>query len=173
MMTDMTLGRVVGTVPGSDASFVAFAGQRLLVQRGSGNLEVWDRRGLIRERVLPGDESYGWPPVANQQGTMVARQRSNGSIVLASLDDGAVFPTFPSASGSHAFKTGIAFSTDGTRLITATESADLGIDAQLIWRDISDDALVRIACETSGRSLTRAEWQTFVGTVPPRDLSCR
>src|SRR6266542_954048 len=70
-------------------------------------------------------------------------------------------------------KTGIAFSPDGTRLIMVTESAGPGIDARLIWRDISDDALVRAACETAGRNLTAAEWRTFVGTDLPRDLSCR
>jgi WD40 repeat protein len=173
MITDLIAGKIIRTIPGPDASSVAFSGRRLLVQRGGGNLEVWDQRGSALERVLPGDDSYDWPPVANQQGTMVARQRSNGSILLADLDNGAVLATFPSASGSNAFKTGIAFSPDGTRLITVTESADLGIDARLIWRDISDDALVHTACETTGRNLTRAEWQTFVGTSAPQDLSCR
>jgi hypothetical protein len=172
-VTDLSDGTVVGTVPGPDASWVTYSGRRLLVQRTDGRLEVWDARGSTRERVLPGDESHSWPPVANEQGTAVARQRSNGSIVLADLDTSATLATFPSPSGSDALKTGIAFTPDGGRLVTVTESAGGPSNAQLIWRAISDDDIVRTACATAGRNLTAAEWQTFVGTSPPRDLSCR
>jgi WD40 repeat protein len=173
-VTDLRDGTVVGTVAGSDASRVTYSGRRLLVQRTNGRLEVWDARGSARERVLPGDESYSWwPPVANQQGTAVARPRTNGSIVLTDLDTGATLATFPSPSGSDALKTGIAFTPDGGRLVTVTESAGKPSDAMLIWRDISDDDIVRTACATAGRDLTAAEWQTFVGTRPPGDLTCR
>jgi WD40 repeat protein len=172
-ITDLTDGKVIATVPGSDASFVTFSGRRLLVQRTDGRLEVWDQRGSTLERVLPGDGTYGWPPVANAQGTVVARQRSNGSIVLADLDSGATLTTFPSPSGPAARKTGITFTPDGRRLVTVTESAGPTSDAQLIWRDISDDDMVHTACATAGRDLTAAEWQVFVGTKAPRDLACR
>jgi WD40 repeat protein len=172
-VTDLTDGKIVNTIPGSDASFVAFSGRRLLLQRANGSLEIWNQRGSTRERVLSGDRSYVWPPVADQQGRLVARRRSNGSIVLADLDAGTLLATFPSVSGSRAFKTGITFTPDGNQLITVTESADLGIDAQLVRRNISDDALVRTACKTAGSGLTPAEWQTFVGTNIPDDLACR
>ena len=172
-ITDVSDGKVIGTVPGADASFVTFAGPRLLIQRADGRLEVWDQRGSARERVLPGDGSYGWPPVANAQGTVVARQRSNGAVVLADLDTGATLATFPSPSGPDALKTGVAFTPDGRRMVTVTESAGASSDGQLIWRDISGDDSVRAACDTAGRDLTAAEWQTFVGTRAPRDLACR
>src|SRR5829696_5547118 len=44
-ITDVSDGKVIGTVPGSDASFVTFSGPRLLIQRADGKLEVWDQRG--------------------------------------------------------------------------------------------------------------------------------
>jgi len=172
-ITDVSDGKVIGTVPGSDASFVTFSGPRLLIQRADGKLEVWDQRGSARKRVLPGDGSYGWPPVANAQGTAVARRRSNGAIVLADLNTGTTLATFPSPSGPDALKTGVAFTPDGRQLVTVTESAGAASDGQLIWRDISNDDIVRTACATAGRDLTPAEWQTFVGTTAPRDLACR
>jgi hypothetical protein len=77
VVTDLNDGRIVDTRLGSDAAFVAFAGRRLLVQRKGGSLKVWDQRGRTRERLLSGDTSYG-PPVANAQGTMVARRGRTG-----------------------------------------------------------------------------------------------
>jgi DNA-binding beta-propeller fold protein YncE len=136
-------------------------------------LEVWDERGQTRERVFPGDESYVLSPVANQQGTVVARRRQNGSIVLSDLDSGTVLATIPPSGGPYVFKTGIAFSPDGTQLITASEMESGGVDGGLlIQRQISDEALVRAACATAGRDLTPAEWQTFVGAKVPNDLAC-
>jgi WD40 repeat protein len=174
VITDLGAGNAVGRVPGPDAYFVTFSGQRLLVQRTSGSLEVWDQRGSRRERVLSGDESYVWPPVASEQGALVARQRSDRSIVLADSDSGAVLATFPSTSGSIALRTGVAFTPDGSQLITVTEAEpDLGIQGKLVWRNVSDTALVHVACATAGRSLTPAEWHTFAGADPPADLACR
>jgi hypothetical protein len=103
----------------------------------------------------------------------VARQRSNGSIVLADLDNGNALATFLPASGSLALKTGLAFTPNGTQLIALTESADVDTNAQLVRRDISDENLVRTACHAAGRDPTPAEWQSFVGTDVPDTLACQ
>jgi hypothetical protein len=164
----------VGTIGGGDISHVTFSGRRLLVQRQSGNMEVWDDHGSVRERVIPGDAGYAWwPPVANRQGTLVARQRLDTSVVLVDLDTGNVLATFPSASGSRALKTGVAFSPDSTQLVTITESSADSGPGQLVRRKISAAALVRTACMTAGRDLTAQEWQTYVGTTIPQNLSCQ
>jgi hypothetical protein len=169
---DVAGASIVGTVPGNDAASIAFSGRRLLVQRAKGTMEVWNARGSTKEREIAGDDSYGWAvPVGNPQGTVVARQRSNGSIVLAHLDTGAIIGTFPPGPGSPARKTGIAFSPDGNRLITVIESGDRE-DGLLVVRDLSADALVRTACSTAGRALTPGEWRAFVGTAAPEDLGC-
>ncbi len=57
---------------------------------------------------------------------MVARRRSNGSVVLADLDSGVRLATVPSDSGSLTLKSGMAFTPDGTQLITVTEAAQTG-----------------------------------------------
>jgi DNA-binding beta-propeller fold protein YncE len=112
--------------------------------------------------------------VASEQGALVARQRSDRSIVLADSDSGAVLATFPSTSGSIALRTGMAFTPDGSQLLTVTEAEPgLGIQGKLVWRNVSDTALVHVACATAGRSLTPAEWHTFAGADPPADLACR
>jgi WD40 repeat protein len=164
-------GRVVGDIPARTISHVTFSGSRLLLQRNDGSLEVWDMRGSDRERVLPGDRSYVWPPVGNSQGTLVARQRSNGSIVLADLDSGAVLSSFAQMPIKGLQKTGVTFSPDGRFLITVTDSYDKS-GAYLIIRNISDEGLVRVACTSAGRDLSRAEWRRFVGPNPPEDLTC-
>jgi DNA-binding beta-propeller fold protein YncE len=172
VVTDLNDGRIVDTRLGSDAVFVAFAGRRLLVQRKGGSLEVWDQRGRTRERLLSGGDTSHGPPVANAQGTMVARRRSNGSVVLADLDSGVMLATVPSDSGSLALKSGMAFTPDGTQLITVTEAAQTG-DALLVRRDISDEALVRDRVRNCRARPDPAEWQAFVSTAAPDDLACR
>jgi hypothetical protein len=82
-------------------------------------------------------------------------------------DTGTVLATVP----APALRTGMAFTPDGTRLITVSEPAQSG-DALLVQRDLSDRALVHTACGTAGRALTPAEWQAFVGTPTPGDLAC-
>lgn len=170
-ITDLSSEQLVGTIRDVDAVYVEFSGDRLLVQRSNGRLEVWTQRGSTRERVISGDESYVWAPVADQQGTIVARRRSNGSTDLTDLDSGTVLTSLAPPGASFAHRAGMAFTPDGTRFITAVESGD-GREGQLVRRDISADALLRTACETAGRDLSAAEWQTFAGLEEPGELAC-
>jgi WD40 repeat protein len=165
-------GKIVGEIDGSDASHVTFAGGHLLVQRSSGRLEVWDARASRLERTLAGDASYTWQSVGNAQGTLVARQRSDGSIVLSDLDTGAVLDTYPVPDPSDVRKTGIAFSPDGSHLVTVTEGPGGGGDGEVVVRDISTAALIRAACSAAGRELSAAEWQSLVGAGIPRVDAC-
>ena len=166
-------GRIIGRIPGNDVSSMTFSGDRLLVQRTSGDIEVWNDLGSVRQRVLPGDASYTWPPVGNQQGTLVARERSDGSIEIDDLAAGTILDTFPSPGGLGAAKTGIAFAPDGTHLVTVTEIPSSLNSAKLVDHDISGPALVHAACLAASRNLSPSEWRTFVGTRPPSDLTCR
>jgi WD40 repeat protein len=173
-VVDPHSGRIVSRLPGADVSWLAFAGSRLLVQRRGGDLEVWDARGTTLQRSIPGDPSYSWPPVGNPQGTLVARPRGEGEIVLDDLDTGAVLATFPSPMTGTYVKTGVAFAPDGRQLVTVTENSTGEPDpAEVIQRDVSSETLVRSACAAAGRDLTPAEWRSFVGTAPPADLACR
>ncbi|MGH3916791.1 MAG: TIR domain-containing protein [Pseudonocardiaceae bacterium] len=168
---DAHTGTVRGTMPATGVRHVSFTGSRLLVQRDTGELEVWDERATIRQRVIAGDPEFIWPPVTSSQGSLVARPRSDSSIVLADLDTGAVLTTLTPSVSVPGLRVGVAFSADGAQLVTVTEGDDSD-QGLVVHRDISDEALVRTACATAGRDLTATEWQTLVGTDPPNDLSC-
>lgn len=163
--------KVAGRIPGPGAQHVRYAGPRLLVQRDGGSLDVWNAGGTKRERVLPGDTSYAWPPTGNRQGTLVARPRTDFTIALNDLTTGATLATL-ATPGRLGRKTSVAFSPDGRRLITVTAPGAETV-SYMAQRDISDAALIRSACATAGRDLTADEWRAFVGTAPPADLSCR
>jgi hypothetical protein len=163
----------LGEIDADQYASVAFAGERLLVQRHDGPLEIWSKDGTTLQRTIPGDENYIWKPIANADGTMVVRRRSDGSVDLDDLDSGTQLGTFGSRGGSVFLRTGAAFSPDGSYLYTLSEAPGELSQGELVSRDISDEALVEAACEAAGRDLTAAEWRAFVGTDPPSDLSCR
>lgn len=169
-VVDPRSGKVVGRIAGPGAVYVRYSGPWLLVQREGGGLEVWDARGTTRQRVLPGDSSYAWPPTGNRQGTLVVRPRTDNTLVLGDLGTGATLAILRTP-GEFARKTGVAFSPSGTRLIAVTASGATSASS-LVERDLSDPVLVRSACATAGRDLTADEWRSFVGTAPPSDLSC-
>lgn len=171
-IVDPDNGRTVGQIPGSDVSWVAFSGSHLLVQRKDNSLEVWDARGTALERTLPAEQSYG-PPVGNMQGTLIARQQTDGSIELDDLSSGAVIDTLPRFSVTSGVKQGVAFAPDGGHLIIVISGIGPGLDsAELIDLDISGAALVNAACVAAGHSLSPSEWRTFLGSDPPPDLAC-
>ncbi len=152
---------------------VAFAAERLLLQRRDGRLEVWDKRGNILKRTLPGDENFVWQPIVSPNGTLVARRSTDGTIALDDLGTGARLATLPTPGNSVFDRTGIAFSPDGSRLIGVSEIPDAYKQGELTIRSISDQDLIAAACGAAGRDLTGAEWDTFVGGLdPPADLSC-
>lgn len=167
-------GEMVRQIPGPNAALVAYAGGRLLVQRSDGSLDVWSRRGTSLERTLPGDGAYNTLyPVGDSQGHLVARQRSDGSIALVDLGSGAQLATLPApAPASWGLKIGLAFSPDGHSLISVLQT--LAYDwSKIITYDLATGTLVHAACATAGRNLTATDWRAYVGSAPPRDLTCR
>jgi hypothetical protein len=62
-------------------------------------------------------------PVANRQGTLVARERSDGTVAITDLGSGEALGSFrlPAAR-----KAGMAFGGDGHTLVTVTEPAAQG-----------------------------------------------
>jgi hypothetical protein len=158
---------------GGDYIEVAFSGDRLLLQRRDGRLEVWDKRGNDLQRTLPGDENFVWQPIASPDGTLVARRSTDGTIALDDLETGARLATLATRGNSVFYRTGIAFSPDGSRLVAVSEVPDTYKQGELTIRSISDQNLIMAACRAAGRDLTRAEWDTFVGGIdPPADLFC-
>jgi hypothetical protein len=164
---------VVGELDAEQFATVAFAGDRLLLQRHSGALEVWDARGRTLQRIIPGDENYVWKPMADAEGTMVARRRSDGAVVVEDLDSGTQLGTFGTRGASVFLRTGVAFAPDGTRIYTLSEAPGESGRGELVVRDISDEGLIAAACAAAGRELTAGEWRSFIGAESPTDLTCR
>jgi WD40 repeat protein len=157
--------RTIGSGP-ADAAL--FSGEHLLVQRSSGALEVWDASGTHLQRSIAGEPGYVTGPVANRQGTLVARERSDGTVAITDLGSGESLGSFrlPAAR-----KAGMAFGGDGYTLVTVTEPAAEGKGELQRW-NLSEAAWVHAACASAGRDLTAAEWRRYVGSTPPSDLRC-
>lgn len=150
---------------------VAYAGSRLLVQLSDGSLQVWDERGETLQRTIADGRGEGMQ--ANAGGTLVAMSRDDGTIALLDLDTGTQIGSFQTPAHSTFFKSGIAFTPDGERLITLSEAADESSNGVLVQRDLSDRALLQAACRAAGPPLTAEQWRSFVGRDPPVDLSCQ
>ena len=157
--------RTIGSGP---ATAALFSGEHLLVQRSSGVLEVWDATGTHLQRSIVGEPGYVTGPVANRQGTLVARERSDGTVAITDLESGESLGSFrlPAAR-----KAGMAFSGDGHTLVTVTEPAAQGKGELQRWT-LSESTWVHAACESAGRDLTAAEWERYIGSTPPSDLRC-
>ncbi len=165
-------GRVVGSIQRSSITAIAYAGSRLLVQLGDGRLEVWSANALYLERTTPGDQSFVPPMVGSANGALVARQRADGSVVLADLQTGSTLATIPApADPALGLRIGLGFSPTGTELVETVQTI-AGTAPKLIERDVSSGALVAAACRAAGGALKPAQWEAFVGTAAPSNLAC-
>ncbi|MDL5159048.1 toll/interleukin-1 receptor domain-containing protein [Actinomycetospora termitidis] len=163
--------QVVARLPG-DVTSATYAGRVLLVQRADGSLETWTEDGRALLRTLPPDPGYeGAAPVTGDSEELIGRPRLDGSLDVVDLASGVPLASLP-APADGGLKTGHAFTRDARTLLSVTESADEEPTAMLV-RDLSDDALVALACRVAGRDLTPTEWTSVTGTDPPDDLSCR
>jgi hypothetical protein len=168
---DLSSGAVVQRLPVAGAASIAFGGGRLFVQKDDGTLDVRSGPHLTVERTLAGDPSYFLPPVPSPEGTIVARQRRNREITLVDVDTGATLATVPPNTDSAGAHVGVAFSADGSRLLTVTDKLDARAPL-LLDRDLSVAALIKSACMAAAGPLSDAEWQRFVGGPSPRHPAC-
>ena len=153
------------------AASVLFTRNRLMVQRRTGALEVWDLSGRRRLQVLPGTGDTTGGLSVSTDGTLVARLRGDGMASVSDLATGDVLSTFslplPATVGADPWDaTAMIFAPTGKELLTATSGGQM-----IRW--ILDGAdLARTACATVGRGLTQAEWLKYAHTPPPSDLPC-
>jgi len=170
--------RTVGT--GSVVQAV-FSGQHLLIQRSSGQFEVWNLAGTTLQRSLRQDSSY--LPTASAVrtapaviGSLLVQQRSDGTLTVTDLGAGDALGSLTLPAGSTGLKTGLAATADGRQLVTVTETSNPLVDSDglLAQWDLSVGAWIRNACTSAGRSLTISDWRLYVGTAPPSesDLTC-
>lgn len=160
------------TVP--DVAGLAFAGDWLLVQRRDGVLESWTAAGDRRLATTAGTPNPAFGPVVGRDlvaGTTIGA----GTLRLYDLASETTLGTLTLPPASKSMATGMSFTADGRRLVTATEAppgppgADLG---QLVeWR-LDPDAWTRAICASTGRDIDLAEWERHMGNPPPATLRC-
>ena len=164
-------------LPGIRAYQLGYAGARLVIQRENGDIDLrgTDGRTLIRSVQAGTPWNYGNFAVAGPAGTregLVAEERANGQGVLADLGTGHVLGVFPVGKASPFQQTTMAF-TPGTRsLVTVTEGNSGSPEGRLTQLSLVPADWVRVACTTSGHSLTAQDWRRYISAAPPAELGC-
>ncbi|MFJ9432604.1 WD40 repeat domain-containing protein [Streptomyces sp. NPDC101490] len=179
---DTKSGRV-RTLDAADVRGIAYADDRLLVQRADGALETWTASGSRRTGRVEGTADLVVGPVVG--GDLVAGTTSEDHTVrLLDLTSESTLGTLLLPEGNKSTSTGLAVTEDGTKLITATEADfsesddpepdgpttdDMG---QIIeWR-MDPDAWIQAACSSAGTELRPDDWAQHMGTEPPPSLRC-
>lgn len=171
------------TISAADARGITYAGDRLLIQRSSGALELWSASGSRRLGTVEGTADPAVGPVTG--GGLVAGTTSEDRTVhLLDLDSENTLGTLPLPEGNKSESTGLALSADGTKLLTATEADYSETDSpepdgpatndngQLIeWR-IDPRVWIRTVCSSVGRELQPGDWEQHMGTQAPSSLRC-
>jgi WD40 repeat protein len=169
---DVANHRSTGSIPGADITMVRYAGPLLLVQRANRNLELWDERGTAMSRVISGEQGYNWPATADAHGRLVARLRAENAIDLFDVDTGTLVDSI--APYPNSFRTGYAFSPDGSVFVTDIARQIGGSSATdvLVARDLSPRALLTAACAAAGDNLSPDEWEALAGISPAGIPTC-
>jgi WD40 repeat protein len=151
---------------------VQFGRDSLIIERPTGEVEVWDMAGRKRLHTWPGTAEDTGELAVSPDGTMLARLRQDGTVSLTDITTGNILATFtlPPATAIQDpdpwSKTAMLFTPDGHSLLTATSGG------QLIRWTVDPPDLVRNICTTAGRTLTDTQWSQYTGTRPPATKPC-
>ncbi|MCX4905727.1 TIR domain-containing protein [Streptomyces sp. NBC_00878] len=174
LLIDLVTGKASRLRGTSSAVGVMYGGELLAIAKKDGSTVLYGPRGSRPERTIPRDPTTAWRPFAlNSQGTLLAQQRLDGSVLLTDPQDGrrlGALALSPPYSGS---KTSLRFTDDGKKLVVALEDQGTDEAPGIIQQwDTTPDAWIAEACRTAGRDLSAAEWERYVGTPAPDDLRC-
>ncbi|KJY41814.1 hypothetical protein VR41_10770 [Streptomyces sp. NRRL B-1568] len=169
----------IRTIPG-ETEGVAYAGNRLLVQRKSGALESWTASGSRQLATTEGTADTAFGPVVG--GDLAAETTSKDHTVrLLDLPSEAALGTLTLPEANKPESTGMAFTADGTKLVTATEAryaatpaeatAHRGLGQLIEWR-LDPSVWIRTVCSSTGRNLEPDEWKQHMGSKAPSALRC-
>ncbi|MER7079327.1 TIR domain-containing protein [Saccharopolyspora kobensis] len=145
---------------------------RLLVQRETGLIELWDVENRHLERTLDGADIAQDTLAVSPDGRFLAGLRADGGVVLVDLPSGKRLGVVPlprperSLRGETGQISTVEFSADSRELLSASTGGEL-----LRW-PLDPAEWQRHACESAGRDITAEEWQRVVGLTPPDDLRC-
>jgi WD40 repeat protein len=170
VVTDTATGHT-RTLPAKDALGVAYTANHLLIQRRNGNLEISTASGDRRLGTLQGMTNSDVGPTVGADDFIA--EASDNTVRLIDLRSGQALGTLtvPPGIRDTSTGTGLAFSADGTTLVTATEAGAAAIGILIDWK-LTPNAWIHTACTSAGRNLTPALWRQYVGTRSPSKLRC-
>jgi hypothetical protein len=112
-------------------------------------------------------------PVISADGRLVATGGTNGTVSLLDLGRGGVVFGRIAVPVQENRLPVAAFTADGTAMVTSIpEMSSLDRPATVGRMTLRPTDWRASACAVAGRDLTSAEWQTYVGTAAPADLTC-
>ncbi len=164
-------------LPGIRAYQVGYAGPRLVIQRENGDIDLrgTDGKKLIRSIQAGTPWDYGIFAVSSQGAGgpgLVAEERANGQGVIADLRTGHVLGVFAVGKPSPYQQTTMAFTPGDRGLVTVTEGKSSSPDGVLSQLNLVPAEWVKVACSTSGHSLTAQDWRRYISSSPPAQLGC-
>jgi WD40 repeat protein len=164
-------------LPGIRAYQVGYAGPRLVIQRENGDIDLrgTDGKKLVRSIQAGTPWDYGIFAVSSQGAGgpgLVAEERANGQGVIADLRSGHVLGVFPIGKPSPFQQTTMAFTPGNRGLVTVTEGKSSSPDGVLSQLNLVPAEWMKVACTTSGHSLSAADWRRYISDTPPAQLGC-
>lgn len=169
---DATTGAVRYTVEraGEAPQEVLFAAGPLWVRYYSGLIERRDPAGGALQRTLPvrlrgsGALSEGAGVVAIPTDDGVALYDASADSLIGSVG-------FP--GNWQSTRRGVALSPDASVLVSAFEPLQYERQGLAVGTQLAPEALVAVACRSSGSSLTADDWRALIGPDVPADLTCK
>jgi hypothetical protein len=83
-----------------------------------------------------------------------------------------VLGVFPISKASPYQQTTMAFTSGGRSLVTVTEGNRRTDDGVLTQLSLVPAQWVKVACTTSGHTLTPQDWRRYISATPPSELGC-
>ena len=163
-------------IPGVRAYELAYSGSRLVLQRENGDLDLRGADGTRVIRSVQAGTPWNYGNIAVSPGpagqVLVAGERADGRGVLTDLGSGHVLGVFPITKASPYQQTTMAFTPGGRSLVTVTEGNSRSSDGVLTQLSLVPAQWIKVACATSGHSLTPGQWRRYISATPPSGLGC-
>jgi WD40 repeat protein len=163
-------------VPGVRAYELAYSGSRLVLQRENGDIDLRGADGMRVIRSVQAGTPWNYGNIAVSPGpagqVLVAGERADGRGVLADLGSGHVLGVFPITKASPYQQTTMAFTPGGRSLVTVTEGNSRSGTGVLTQLSLVPAQWIKVACATSGHSLTPGQWRRYISATPPSELGC-
>ncbi|MFG2003069.1 TIR domain-containing protein [Spirillospora sp. NPDC048911] len=158
-------------LPGPAVRGVGFAGDRVIVQRTSGSLEIRSPDGRRLIRTFQSDNPGG-DRLASDGGDLLVRLRPNGKALITDVTSGATLGILPLLDEPAIDPTGLAFSPDGRMLFAAIPEGPATGKGRLQQWSFDERAWSNVACTSAGHDISAGDWSQYVGAGVQHRAAC-